>query len=66
MVVLSKFDEGPDLVLYYKHLMVLEGNEEYRYQINPADRLSAAQQAWLESQWRRFRGWWERWPGSQS
>ncbi len=65
LAVLSKFDEGPDLVLYYKHLMVLEGNEEYRYQLNPADRLSATQQAWLESQWRRFRSWWERWPRSQ-
>jgi len=65
LAVLSKFDEGPDLVLYYKHLMVLEGNEEYRYQLNSADRLSATQQAWLESQWRRFRSWWERWPGSQ-
>lgn len=65
LAVLSKFDEGPDLVLYYKHLMVLEGNEEYRYQLNPADRLSATQQAWLESQWRRFRSWWERWPRVQ-
>jgi len=64
LAVLSKFDEGPDLVLYYKHLMVLEGNEEYRYQLNPADRLSATQQAWLESQWHRFRSWWERWPHS--
>jgi 4-hydroxy-tetrahydrodipicolinate synthase len=51
-------------VLYYKHLMVLEGNEEYRYQLNPADCLSAEQQAWLESQWRRFRSWWDRWPGA--
>jgi dihydrodipicolinate synthase/N-acetylneuraminate lyase len=27
--VLSSFDEGPDLVLYYKHLMVLNGDDEY-------------------------------------
>ncbi len=26
LAVLSKFDEGPDLVLYYKYLMVLEGH----------------------------------------
>ena len=28
--VLSSFDEGPDLVLYYKHLMVLEGEPRVR------------------------------------
>ena len=27
--VLSTFDEGPDLVLHYKYLLVLEGNPEY-------------------------------------
>ena len=27
--VLSSFDEGPDLVLFYKHMMVLKGNPEY-------------------------------------
>ncbi len=26
LAVLSSFDEGTDLVLYYKYLMVLEGN----------------------------------------
>ena len=38
--VLSTFDEGPDLVLYYKYLMVLEGNPEYEHHIHPADRKS--------------------------
>lgn len=64
MAVLSSFDEGPDLVLYYKHLMVLEGNPEYAHQINPSDRLSPSQQAFLESQWREFRQWWDSWPGA--
>ena len=30
LAVLSSFDEGPDLVLYYKHLMMLKGEAEYR------------------------------------
>ncbi len=61
--VLSTYDEGPDLVLYYKHLMVLEGNAEYEHQINPADKLSRSQRAFLEQQWQLFRDWWQRWPG---
>ena len=62
--VLSSFDEGPDLVLYYKRLMVLEGNPEYEHQLNTADELSASQRAFLEDQWRQFRAWWDGWPGA--
>eukprot|EP00913_Durusdinium_trenchii_P023471 g22049.t1 len=40
LAVLSKYDEGPDLVLYYKHLMVLEGNPEYAHHFNATDALS--------------------------
>jgi 4-hydroxy-tetrahydrodipicolinate synthase len=64
LAVLSSYDEGPDLVLYYKHLMVLEGNPEYAHHINPADRLSATQRAQLDSQWHQFRSWWDSWPGN--
>lgn len=64
MSVLSSFDEGPDLVLYYKHLMVLEGNPEYEHHLNPTDRLSASQKAFLEDHWRQFRQWWSGWPGA--
>lgn len=64
--VLSTYDEGPDLVLYYKHLMVLEGHEEYACQINETDRLSNSQQDFLETQWRQFKQWWSNWPGSNS
>jgi len=62
--VLSSYDEGPDLVLYYKHLMVLEGNAEYANQLNASDKLSPSQRAQLESQWRQFRQWWDSWPGT--
>ncbi len=63
MGVLSKYDEGPDLVLYYKHLMVLEGHAAYARQIYATDALSSSQQAFLENQWRQFRTWWDSWPG---
>ena len=62
--VLSTYDEGPDLVLYYKSLMVLEGNPEYERQFNPDDGLSPSQSAWLRAQWEQFRAWWSAWRGS--
>jgi 4-hydroxy-tetrahydrodipicolinate synthase len=62
--VLSSFDEGPDLVLYYKHLMVLEGNPEYEHQLYATDALSPQQRAFLEQQWEQFRAWWSNWPGA--
>lgn len=64
--VLSKYDEGPDLVLYYKRLMVLEGNPEYDKHFNSSDALSSSQQAFLEAQWKTFRAWWDAWPGKVS
>ena len=64
LAVLSSYDEGPDLVLYYKHLMTLEGDAAYAHQLNPHDRLSPSQQAQLESQWGQFRRWWDSWPGA--
>lgn len=62
--VLSTFDEGPDLVLYYKYLMVLEGHPEYEYHINPTDSLSDCQREHLRQQWLQFKTWWSQWPGS--
>jgi len=64
MGVLSGFDLGVDLVQYYKHLMVLEGNPEYVHHLNPTDTLSPSQRGHLESQWRLFKAWWQRWPGA--
>ena len=65
LAVLSKFDEGPDLVLYYKQLMVLEGHSNYQHQLNSSDSLSTSQLAFLEQQWRQFRTWWASWEGKQ-
>lgn len=64
LAVLSKYDEGPDLVLYYKHLMVLEGSPEYSNHFNQTDALSPSQKAFLEDQWRLFKAWWSKWPGA--
>jgi 4-hydroxy-tetrahydrodipicolinate synthase len=63
LAVLSTYDEGCDLVLYYKELMVLEGNEEYRRHFNPSDRLSDRQRDFLHAQWKQFRQWWSQWEG---
>jgi len=64
LATLSEFDEGPDLVLFYKHLMVLEGAPEYAHNINRSDALSKAQRLFVEAEWRRFRKWWDSWPDS--
>ena len=62
--VLSTYDEGPDLVLYYKYLMVLEGNPEYSHHFNPSDALSPSQQQFIRTQWQLFRSWWSQWSGA--
>ena len=64
LTVLSTFDEGPDLVLYYKYLMVLEGNPEYEHHFNASDALSDPQRQLIRAQWELFRKWWNVWPGA--
>jgi 1-pyrroline-4-hydroxy-2-carboxylate deaminase len=61
--VLSAFDEGPDLVLYYKHLATLLGDEAYGRPVDPGDALSASQRRFAEAQLARFQAWWRSWPG---
>lgn len=65
MRVLATFDEGPDLVLHYKTLMVLEGHSAYEHNINSFDQLSPAQKGYIEDQWKLFRNWWASWSGAQ-
>ena len=59
--VLASFDEGTDLVLYYKHLLVLNGEEEYRLQFNETDDLTDAQRNYCEQQYSLFRNWFADW-----
>lgn len=63
ITVLSLFDEGPDLVLYYKYLLTLLGDDDYQLQINPTDELSASQKQFAKAQLNQFQRWWSDWPG---
>jgi 4-hydroxy-tetrahydrodipicolinate synthase len=59
--VLSSFDEGPDLVLYFKHMMVLKGNPEYTLHFNETDALSDSQRGYAETQLKLFDTWYSQW-----
>ncbi|MHA6196931.1 dihydrodipicolinate synthase family protein [Pseudomonas wadenswilerensis] len=59
--VLSSFDEGCDLVLYYKYLMVLNGDLEYTLHFNETDVLSDAQRNYAHTQYALFRNWYASW-----
>lgn len=63
LIVLSTFDEGPDLVLFYKYLLTLLGDSDYQYHFNETDALSASQQRFAEAQLQVFQNWWAAWPG---
>ncbi|UVK54708.1 dihydrodipicolinate synthase family protein [Mesorhizobium sp. AR02] len=59
--VLSSFDEGPDLVLYFKHMMVLKGAPEYELHFNETDVLSDSQRGYAEAQLKLFDSWYAQW-----
>ena len=61
LAVLSSFDEGADLVLYYKHLMVLNGDREYALHFNESDVLTASQRNYVEAQYALFKRWYASW-----
>lgn len=61
LAILSSFDEGPDLVLYYKHLMVLNGEGEYSLHFNETDALNDAQRNYVEAQYSLFKTWYADW-----
>jgi 1-pyrroline-4-hydroxy-2-carboxylate deaminase len=61
LAVLSSFDEGPDLVLYYKHMMVLKGNPEYCLHFNETDALTDSQRGYAEQQLNLFDAWYAQW-----
>jgi 1-pyrroline-4-hydroxy-2-carboxylate deaminase len=63
---LSRFDEGPDLVLYYKHLLVLLGDADYELNFDESDRLSPSQARFAEAQLNLFQQWWKNWSGAES
>ena len=63
LFVLSTYDEGSDLVLFYKYLLVLNGESEYKLHFNETDALSPSQKNFIEQQYDLFKKWWSNWPG---
>ncbi len=61
MHVICSFDEGTDLVLYFKHMMVLKGDAEYTLHFNETDALSASQRGYVEAQLALFEAWYASW-----
>ncbi len=61
LMVLSTFDEGVDLVLFYKYLMLQEGNAEYELHFNPTDALSESQKTFARNQLKLFKTWYASW-----
>lgn len=59
--VLSSFDEGPDLVLFFKYMMVLKGESEYTLHFNETDELTASQRGYVEAQFKLFNSWYAGW-----
>ena len=59
--VLSTFDVGVDLVLFFKYLMVLEGHREYELHFNPTDNLSESQKRFARNQLELFKRWYAAW-----
>ena len=61
MRVLSSYDEGVDLVLYFKYLLTLEGHVGYEHHFIASDALSVSQKHYAKSQWQLFKTWYRDW-----
>ena len=59
--ILSSFDAGPDLVLFFKYMMVLKGDKEYQLHFNETDALTESQRGYVEAQFRLFNRWYAEW-----
>jgi dihydrodipicolinate synthase/N-acetylneuraminate lyase len=59
--VLSTFDEGSDLVLYYKYLLYLKGEHEYKFNFYESDKLNESQTTFAKKQFKLFNEWWITW-----
>ena len=63
--MLSSFDEGTDLVLFYKYLMTLKGDAEYALHFNESDALSPSQRNFAKAQLEQFEAWYAGWNREQ-
>lgn len=61
MQILSEVDAGPDLVLFFKHMLVIRGDAAYKLHFNETDTLSASQQGFIEKQLALFSAWYADW-----
>ncbi len=61
LAMLSRFDEGADLVLYFKYLMTLQGDPEYGLHFNATDALDASQSTFARTQLDLFKTWYADW-----
>ena len=61
LMVLSTWDAGTDLVLYFKYLLELNGEAQYALHFNESDSLSPTQKAFAEAAYMRFRNWYASW-----
>lgn len=61
LAVLSSFDEGCDLVLYFKHMLMVQGEAEYALHFNETDALTPAQKGFVEAQLHLFTAWYAEW-----
>jgi len=61
LMTLSRWDAGPDLVLFFKYLLVLNGEAEYELHFNESDALSPSQRAFAEAAYTRFKSWYAAW-----
>lgn len=59
--ILSKVDAGPDLVLFFKHMMVLKGDAAYGLHFNESDALTPSQQGFIARQLALFDAWYADW-----
>lgn len=61
MQVLATVDAGPDLVLFFKHMLVLQGDDSFRLHFNESDVLTPSQQGFIERQVQLFNAWYADW-----
>ena len=61
LTVLSSFDEGADLVLYFKYMLLLKGEVEYALHFNATDALTTSQRGYAEAQFTLFNAWYAEW-----
>ena len=52
-------------MLYYKYLLVLNGDKEYSLHFNETDALSDSQRKYVEKQYDMFRHWYRDWSVAQ-